>query len=267
MTKKLLWFLQQLFLFVSFCLLFTFVKSPYMRSKIALIFVCLLPVLVLSCKTSQNTNSVDIKLKTINDTVSYILGSDVALNFKKNNIEINSDVFVAAFRKSMKEDDTLFSLDARQKIMSKFQKELQVRQQTRILEESKKNKLAAQAFLQENRAKDGVVELASGLQYIIIKPGPGKKPGPDDEVTVNYEGKFLNGEIFDSSYDRNEPVSFPLNGVIKGWTEGLQLMNEGAVYEFFIPSELGYGDSGYGQIPGGAALIFKVELISVKAKQ
>jgi len=203
----------------------------------------------------------------MNDTVSYILGSDLAENFQKNGIEINPDVFIQSFEKSLKEKDTLFSLAQRQKFMTRFQKELQVKQQARTLGETQKNKLAGEAFLQENKKKEGVVELPSGLQYKIISLGTGVKPTADDEVTVNYEGKFLDGKVFDSSYDRKEPATFPLKGVIKGWTEGLQLMNSGSVYEFFIPSDLGYGDNGYGQIPGGTTLIFKVELISVKSKQ
>ena len=121
--------------------------------------------------------------------------------------------------------------------------------------------------MKENKNREGIIELPSGLQYKIISPGTGAKPSADDEVTVNYEGRFLDGKIFDSSYERNEPASFPLNGVIKGWTEGLQLMNTGAVYELYIPSQLAYGDNGGGPIPGGATLVFKVELLSIKAKQ
>lgn len=242
-------------------------KILSMRSILVIILAGFFTLCLFSCKTSRNQQVNNIQLKTMNDTVSYILGSDVAENLKKNDIGINSDVFVYSFEKSLNAKDTLFSLEARQKIMTKFQKELQVKQQTRTIGESQKNKLAGEAFLQENKKKDGVVELPSGLQYKVISLGTGAKPAADDEVTVNYEGKFLDGKIFDSSYERKEPVTFPLNGVIKGWTEGLQLMNSGSVYELYIPSDLGYGDNGYGQIPGGAALIFKVELISVKAKQ
>ena len=238
-----------------------------MNSTIRFLCVILLSALFfISCKTTKTTDTATVQLKTLNDTISYIIGADVAGNLKKNNIEINPDIFVYAFNKNIKTTDSLLSPELRQKIMTKFQKELQVKQQTITLAESQKNKLAGQVFFAKNKEREEVVELPSGLQYKIINTGTGPKPGPEDEVTVNYEGKFLDGKIFDSSYERKEPVTFPLNGVIKGWTEGLQLMNVGSVYEFYIPSELGYGDKGYGQIPGGMALIFKVELISVKAK-
>jgi len=215
----------------------------------------------------QKANNTDIKLKNINDTVSYIFGSDVAANLKRNHVTIDPEIFIYAFQKNLSSEDSLIPQEVRQKVMAKFQKELQVKQQARNLDEAKKNKLLGEAFLKENKKKEDIIELPSGLQYKIIKQGTGKKPGSQDEVTVHYEGRFLDGKIFDSSYEKNEPVSFPVNGVIKGWTEGLQLMNEGSVYELYVPSTLGYGDNSYGQVPGGSTLIFKVELISIKAKQ
>jgi len=129
------------------------------------------------------------------------------------------------------------------------------------------NQAAGKAFLAKNAKAEGVKTTPSGLQYKVIKPGKpdGKRPGPHSVVTVNYEGRHLNGEVFDSSYKRHEPISFPLNRVIKGWTEGLQLMREGAHYQLFIPPKLGYGDTGAGQVIGPAeTLIFDVELLSVK---
>ena len=123
-----------------------------------------------------------------------------------------------------------------------------------------------EAFLKENAKKEGVKTTASGLQYTVIKEGAGKSPKATDTVKVNYEGKLIDGKVFDSSYKRGEPIEFPLNGVIKGWTEGVQLMKEGATYEFVIPYKLAYGERGTpgGPIPPNATLIFKVELIQVK---
>ena len=119
-------------------------------------------------------------------------------------------------------------------------------------------------FLDENAKKDGVTTTASGLQYRVIEEGTGAKPGPTDKVTVHYAGKLVNGKEFDSSYKRGQPIDFPLNAVIAGWTEGVQLMQEGAKYEFVIPSQLGYGARGApGAIPPNATLIFEVELIKV----
>ena len=130
------------------------------------------------------------------------------------------------------------------------------------------NKQKGAEFLSENKNKEGVVELPSGLQYKIIKEGTGESPKATDKVTVHYHGTLIDGTVFDSSYDRGQPSSFALNQVIKGWTEGLQLMKTGAVYEFYIPSDLAYGDRSMGgSIYPGATLIFKVELISIGATE
>ena len=126
-----------------------------------------------------------------------------------------------------------------------------------------KNMEAGKKFLEENRGKEGVKETSSGLQYKVLKEGSGKSPSATDTVEVHYRGTLIDGTEFDSSYKRNQSISFPLNGVIKGWTEGLQLMKEGAEYEFYIPSELGYGPAGTPSIPPNSVLIFKVELIKV----
>lgn len=127
------------------------------------------------------------------------------------------------------------------------------------------NKKAGKAFLEKNRHAEGVKVTASGLQYKVIREGEGKRPGPTSKVTVNYEGRHLNGEVFDSSYKRHKPITFGLNRVIKGWTEGLQLMKEGAKYQLFIPPELGYGHRGAGAAIGPSeTLIFDVELLKVE---
>ena len=127
------------------------------------------------------------------------------------------------------------------------------------------NQKAGKAFLEKNRKAEGVKETASGLQYKVIREGTGKRPGPTSRVTVNYEGRHINGEVFDSSYKRHKPITFALNRVIKGWTEGLQLMKEGAHYQLFIPPELGYGHRGAGVAIGPSeTLIFDVELLKVE---
>ena len=132
----------------------------------------------------------------------------------------------------------------------------------------KDNKTIGREFLEENAKNDSVVQTSSGLQYMVLKEGTGAKPGPTDTVTVHYTGRLLDGTVFDSSVERGEPASFPLDKVIPGWTEGLQLMSEGSQYRFFIPSELAYGSKGAGdQILPNSTLIFDVELIKVqKAK-
>ncbi len=131
----------------------------------------------------------------------------------------------------------------------------------------KDNKTLGREFLEQNAKNDSVVQTESGLQYMVLKEGTGAKPGPTDEVTVHYTGKLLNGTVFDSSVERGEPATFPLDKVIPGWTEGLQLMSEGAKYRLFIPSELAYGSKGAGdQILPNSTLIFDVELIKVNKK-
>ncbi|MBR5674031.1 MAG: FKBP-type peptidyl-prolyl cis-trans isomerase [Muribaculaceae bacterium] len=133
--------------------------------------------------------------------------------------------------------------------------------------EIKDNKTIGREFLEENAKNDSVIQTESGLQYMVLKEGTGAKPGPTDEVTVHYTGKLINGTVFDSSVERGEPATFPLNKVIPGWTEGLQLMSEGAKYRLFIPSELAYGEKGAGQqILPNSTLIFDVELIKVEKK-
>ncbi|MEI6123821.1 MAG: FKBP-type peptidyl-prolyl cis-trans isomerase [Bacteroidota bacterium] len=238
-----------------------------MIKKIQIILCVLISSLfVVSCKTSKKSCTSNIALNTFGDTISYIIGSDVGGNLKKNSIQINSDIFVVGLNKALKGTDSLFSLEKRQEIMTRFQKDITAKQQAKQASEGQKNKEVGQAFLEENKTKKGVVTLPSGLQYKIIIQGTGSKPIPNDEVTVNYEGRFIDGKIFDSSYERKEPATFPLSGVIKGWTEGLQLMNTGSTYELYIPFDLAYGEKGFGQIPGSTTLIFKVELISIKEK-
>ena len=133
--------------------------------------------------------------------------------------------------------------------------------------EIKDNKTIGREFLEENAKNDSVTQTESGLQYMVLKEGTGAKPGPTDEVTVHYTGRLINGTVFDSSVERGEPATFPLDKVIPGWTEGLQLMSEGAKYRLFIPSELAYGEKGAGeQILPNSTLIFDVELIKVNKK-
>ncbi len=136
--------------------------------------------------------------------------------------------------------------------------------QAKKTEMEKKIKEKGEKFLKENKQKEGVITLPSGLQYQVLKEGDGKKPKATDNVRCHYEGTLIDGTVFDSSYERNQPADFPLNGVIKGWTEGVQLMSEGAKYRFFIPYNLAYGPKGAGDtIPGYSTLIFDVELIKV----
>jgi len=148
--------------------------------------------------------------------------------------------------------------------MTAFEREMKLKQVAQLKELTEKNKQEGEAFLAENKKKDAVITLPSGLQYKVIKKGAGKTPKATDTVTVNYRGTLINGTEFDSSYLRGQPASFKVNGVIRGWTEALQLMKEGAEWQLYIPSDLAYGERGAGRDIGPySTLIFEVELISI----
>jgi FKBP-type peptidyl-prolyl cis-trans isomerase len=187
---------------------------------------------------------------------SYALGMDVASSFKQNSVRPDYDAFTQGFKDILQDRKARFTEDeARGKLQEAF---------LAIME--KQNESLRQAeidFLAENSKKAGITVTASGLQYEVVTEGTGAKPGPDDMVQVNYEGTLTNGTVFDSSFARGEPVEFPLSGVIPGWTEGLQLMGEGARYRFVIPSDLAYGPQGNSSIPPYSPLIFEVELIAI----
>jgi len=205
------------------------------------------------------------------DSISYSIGLDMGSRFKKMGIEIRPDMFSKGFKDAITESKPALSEEEIQTAMDAFQKDRQEKQQAMMAEQQKKmveqaakNKEEGEKFLSENKKKEGVVTTESGLQYMVLKQGKGEKPGPTDTVTVDYKGTLIDGTEFDSSYKRGEPASFPLNRVIKGWSEGLQLMSPGAKYRFFIPSDIAYGERGAGQDIGpDATIIFEVELLKV----
>lgn len=197
------------------------------------------------------------------DRLSYTIGMDIGQSLADQNMELDVDLLLQAIRDTYEGNDTLLTLEEAQTERDAF---LQRRQQEMEAEqeaEATRNLEEGQAFLAENSNREEVTETESGLQYRVIEEGEGPTPaGPESQVTVHYQGTLINGVEFDSSYGRGEPATFALNQVIPGWTEGLQLMNKGAKYEFFIPSELAYGDSGRpGPIGPNSTLIFEVELL------
>lgn len=198
------------------------------------------------------------RLKVFMDKVSYALGIGIGRQLADMGA---NDIVTEDFAAAMKDVLTGAELKIDE---AEAQALVQEYLQKKGEEKVKAVKAEGENFLAENAKKEGVVTLPSGLQYQVIKEGNGKSPKATDQVKCHYEGTLINGKIFDSSYRRNEPATFPLNGVIAGWTEGLQLMKEGAKYRFFIPFNLAYGTRGAGQdIPPYAALIFDVELIEV----
>ena len=203
-------------------------------------------------------------LKNQKDKVSYIIGMDIGNNLKKQSIDVDPSILVKGVKDALSGAKPLLTEQEIQETMVAFQKEMAAKQE----QVAKRNKAEGEAFLAENKKKEGVKTLPSGLQYKVIKAGIGKKPKSTDTVTVHYRGTLINGTEFDSSYKRGQPVSFPVSGVIPGWTEALQLMEEGAKWQLFIPSNIAYGERGAGGVIGpNATLIFEVELVSIQEKK
>ncbi|HQU72917.1 MAG TPA: FKBP-type peptidyl-prolyl cis-trans isomerase [Calditrichia bacterium] len=193
------------------------------------------------------------------DSMSYGYGIQIGQSIQGADELVNINALISGIRDGIDKSD------------NKMDDEQCISMAGKLMQEMQKQKMEASkaegdAFLAENAKKDGVTVLPSGLQYKVIQEGTGKQPAATDEVTVHYRGTFVDGKEFDSSFKRNQPATFPLNRVIPGWTEGLQLMKEGAKYEFYIPGNLAYGPRGRQGIPPNATLIFEVELISVNAK-
>ena len=192
------------------------------------------------------------------DKVSYALGMSIGRQLQQMNAaEVNVDDFAQAIKDVFASKTSLTDSEAQQAVQDFFQRKAE--------EQAGAAKAEGEAFLAENAKKEGVVSLPSGLQYQVLREGDGRKPAATDQVECHYEGTLINGQVFDSSYQRGQTATFGLNQVIAGWTEGLQLMQEGVKYRFFIPYHLAYGERGAGQsIPPFATLIFDVELVKVK---
>ena len=197
----------------------------------------------------------------LKEKISYIIGRDMATNLKKQGIEVEADAFLKGLKDVQAGNPSSLSQQEVQEAMMALQQEMAQKQNAA----GAANKKAGEDFLAENKGKEGVQTLPSGLQYMVIKEGTGKSPSASDTVTTHYHGTLIDGTTFDSSYDRGQPATFPVNGVIAGWTEALQKMKEGAKWRLFIPSELAYGAQGAGDaIAPHSTLIFDVELLQVK---
>ena len=206
----------------------------------------------------------DVTLKTPKDKLSYIIGVQIGNDLKNQSIDVDPALVNKGLNDSMSGSKLLIGDQEAKDIIAAYQKE----RAAKVAEERKKagesNKQEGATFLASNKQKEGVKTLPSGLQYRVIKEGTGKTPKATDTVVTQYKGTLINGTEFDSSYKRNEPATFPVNGVIKGWTEALQLMKEGSKWQLVVPPELAYGEQGAGPIGPNATLIFEVELVSIK---
>lgn len=204
-------------------------------------------------------------LETPEDRLSYTIGMDIGQSLGQQDMALNIDLLVAGLRAAYAGEETLLTQEEALAEREAFMQRRQEEMAAQMNREAEANAAEGEAFLAQNAEKEGVQVTASGLQYRVIEPGEGAQPKATDRVTVHYRGSLINGTEFDSSYARGEPATFALNQVIPGWTEGVQLMREGAKYQFFIPSDLAYGPEGRpGPIGPNATLIFDVELISVE---
>lgn len=200
------------------------------------------------------------------DKVSYALGLNIGQQLKQMGLSgvLNVEDFAASIKDTLDGNPLKITLPEAQQVLNKFFDELEAKQRAAAAEAGKAARAEGEAFLAENAKREGITVTASGLQYEVLTEGTGKQPKAENTVRCHYEGRLINGNVFDSSYRRGEPADFGLRQVIKGWTEGVQLMKEGAKYRFYIPYNLAYGEQGAGaDIPPYAALIFDVELIKV----
>jgi len=224
-----------------------------------------------SAAAAKKPAAAPLVLKTQKDKFSYALGMNTAKRMseglKKQSVPFDPAILVRGMRDGFAGGKTLLTEEEAQAVMTEMQKQMHEQQQAKAQEAAAGNKKEGDAFLAANKGKEGVVTLPSGLQYKIVTAGTGPKPTTSDSVVCNYRGTLINGTEFDSSYKRGQPATFPVTGVIKGWTEALQLMPVGSKWQLYIPADLAYGDRGAGaDIGPGSTLIFEIELLSIKDK-
>ncbi len=216
---------------------------------------------------------IPLVLKTQKEKASYALGMNVGkgleANLRQQSVEVDQSILLRGMKDALAGGKTLLTEDEMKAALTQLQTEMRAKQEEKMKLAAEANKKAGEEFLAANKTKEGVVTLPSGLQYKILTEGTGPKPAATDTVSCNYRGTLLDGKEFDSSYKRGQPLSIQVNGVIKGWTEALQLMPVGSKWQLFIPSDLGYGDRGADPRSGigpGAALIFEVEVLAIQGK-
>lgn len=206
-------------------------------------------------------------LTTQKDKFSYALGMDLGTNLRKQSVPVDPTILARGMKDALAGGKTALTDDQAKAVLMEVQNDMRKKQQAQMQQAGEANRKEGEAFLEANKSKDGVVALPSGLQYKILTQGTGPKPAASDSVVCNYRGTLINGTEFDSSYKRGEPATFPVSGVIKGWTEALQLMPVGSKWQLFVPSDLAYGERAPGpEIAPNSTLIFEVELLSIQAK-
>jgi len=249
------------------------VKIRISIAMLVLGFFVVMPVNAAEKGTTKDVNEPEIAVqaadekaevfKTEMDKVSYIIGTQIGENLKKAEIDVNLELLIQGLKDTLKGKEPALSQAYMQKVYSDWQQRMRAKQVARQKKEAAENLAAGTAFLEANKAKQGVKVLPSGLQYKVITEGTGNTPTADDKVKTHYRGTLIDGTEFDSSYKRNEPAEFRVKGVIKGWTEALQLMKEGGKWELYIPANLAYGQRGRPGIPPNSTLVFEIELIEI----
>jgi FKBP-type peptidyl-prolyl cis-trans isomerase FklB len=218
-------------------------------------------VSVLTCFAQAQTQ---MELKDLKQKASYAIGADIASNLQRQGLTIDPKALAAGLVDGYEGKMKLTASELKQ-VMDEFRAQMMAAKESQSKADGEKNLKAGEAFLAANAKKEGVKTTASGLQYKVLKSGKGKSPKATDSVKVHYHGTLIDGTVFDSSVERGEPINFPLNGVIAGWTEGVQLMKEGDKFQFTIPPKLAYGEQGAGgKIGPNSTLIFEVELLAVE---
>jgi len=228
---------------------------------VMMVLVCLT---VMSVYAAQEGTKNDVSaLKTEVEKVSYIIGTQIAGNFKSQDIEVNLDSLMMGLKDALEGNKLVLSQAEMKQVYTGFQQKMRAKQAAKQAKEAAANLAAGTAFLEANKAKEGVKVLPSGLQYKVVKEGTGNTPTADDKVKTHYRGTLIDGTEFDSSYKRNQPAEFGVTKVIKGWTEALQLMKVGGKWELYIPANLAYGQRGRPSIPANSTLIFEIELLEI----
>lgn len=218
------------------------------------------------CGATAQAQDKDVELNTLQQKASYALGVDLGRNFSEDTLNIEPDLFILGIRDAMEKKSRLDGEEMEKALMA-YREQLRERHEAQMENFASKSLQEGKAFLRQNAEKPGIKITESGLQYEVLAEGEGETPTTDDSVKVNYTGMLINGEIFDSTKERGEPITFPVDRVIPGWIEALQMMKEGAKYRLYIPPELAYGERGAPPMIGpNATLIFDIELLGIEEK-
>ena len=221
-----------------------------------------------AAKTQSSPPAAASPFKDQKEKASYALGMNLGNNLRKQSVDVDPNIFAQGFKDALSGGKTMMTDQEAVAALTQLQNDVRAKQEEKKKQEAETNQKEGDAFLAANKAKEGVVTLPSGLEYKILTPGTGPKPTASDTVVCNYKGTLINGTEFDSSTKHGGPATFPVGGVIKGWTEALQLMPVGSKWQLFIPASMAYGERGAGaDIGPNSTLVFEVELVSIKPKE